>query len=444
MGWEGEIESEPDGSATSACTASGPDLGSDPLGLVGLLEGATKALAVDPTLESDEALMAAAVGLEDLRNLVEAASARLLGRLEATGATDVAIGMRTAGWLAWEADASRSRCRSRVGIARRLGWFDEFDTALVDRRVSFAHADVLCAVANPRNRAGLSAVQGSLVDLAARVPFEEWAALVRQLGRDLDEDGSFDPNEDLDANRLRIDPVGDGTAAVSGQLTGDTAVTVAQTLESVADELFERFRRDAGVDPELPMPSRSTLLALALGEVCRRAKATDLTSARQPKVEATVVITETPDGAAVSGVAGDRVSGFAADVLLADPELRGALFDGDGVPLRLGRRVRLATADQKHLLALRDRGCVFPGCDASPGWCDAHHQPGWARGGSTDIDRMFLLCRHHHVVTHRHGWACEPDPDRTHHWRWTTPAGRIVHSETNGPPGAGLRPPGPG
>ena len=94
-----------------------PGPGSDPFGAAGLVESAVKAVGVDPVLESDETLMATAVALEDARNLLEAASARVLSRLEATGGTDVAVGMRTAGWLAWEADGSRARCRSRVASA---------------------------------------------------------------------------------------------------------------------------------------------------------------------------------------------------------------------------------------------------------------------------------------------------------------------------------------
>lgn len=415
---------------------SGTGLGSDPFGLRGLLEGAAKAVGVDPTLESGETLMGAAVALEELRGLVEAASARVLGQLAAAGVTDAAVGMRTGGWLAWAADGFRVKCRQRVNLAKRLGWFALFGDALVERRVSYAHVEVLCSVANPRNRDGLIEAQASLIDCAAEFPLEQWARLVRRLATDLDSDGSYDPNDDLDANRLRVTPSGDGTADISGRLTGDTAVTVNQTLESLADELFNRFRRDAQVDPSQPMPSRATLMALALAEACRRARAVDLDSSRQPGVEATVVIDididiDSEQDPVVADLAGNSISAVAADALLVDPTIRAMIFDADGVPLRLGRRARLATADQKHALALRDGGCVFPGCDLAPGWCDAHHQPAWALGGQTDIEAMFLLCRHHHRVTHRKGWSCEPDtdPDRPQMWTWTTPEGRQLHSQ---------------
>jgi hypothetical protein len=50
-------------------------LGSDPFGLVGILEASGKALAVDPALESDETLMASAVALDVARSTLEAAEA---------------------------------------------------------------------------------------------------------------------------------------------------------------------------------------------------------------------------------------------------------------------------------------------------------------------------------------------------------------------------------
>ncbi|MCB0952217.1 MAG: DUF222 domain-containing protein, partial [Microthrixaceae bacterium] len=187
-------------------------------GLRGLLEGAAKAVGVDPTLESGETLMGAAVALEELRGLVEAASARVLGQLAAAGVTDAAVGMRTGGWLAWAADGFRVKCRQRVNLAKRLGWFALFGDALVERRVSYAHVEVLCSVANPRNRDGLIEAQASLIDCAAEFPLEQWARLVRRLATDLDSDGSYDPNDDLDANRLRVTPSGDGTADISGRL----------------------------------------------------------------------------------------------------------------------------------------------------------------------------------------------------------------------------------
>ncbi len=85
------------------------------------------------------------------------------------------------------------------------------------------------------------------------------------------------------------------------------------------------------------------------------------------------------------------------------------LTDTAGNPLDLGREVRLYTASQKLALALRDGGCLWPGCDRPPEYCEAHHIDPWAKGGDTDCDRGVLLCRWHHLHLHNGEWRITRD-----------------------------------
>jgi hypothetical protein len=62
-------------------------------------------------------------------------------------------------------------------------------------------------------------------------------------------------------------------------------------------------------------------------------------------------------------------------------------------------------------LAVRDRGCVFPGCDRPLSWCDAHHLWHWVDGGPTDLNNLALLCRAHHRAVHEGGWQLTRGPD---------------------------------
>jgi hypothetical protein len=72
-----------------------------------------------------------------------------------------------------------------------------------------------------------------------------------------------------------------------------------------------------------------------------------------------------------------------------------------GQPLWMGRRERYFTAAQRKALALRDGGCVWPGCKAPPSWCHAHHVVSWLQQGPTDIDNGVLLCSFHHHLLHQ-------------------------------------------
>lgn len=81
------------------------------------------------------------------------------------------------------------------------------------------------------------------------------------------------------------------------------------------------------------------------------------------------------------------------------------LIGSTGQPLDVGRTQRLFTPRQRVALAARDGGCRWPGCERPPSWCEAHHINEWERDrGRTDVDVGILLCRHHHLLLHDHGW----------------------------------------
>jgi hypothetical protein len=72
-----------------------------------------------------------------------------------------------------------------------------------------------------------------------------------------------------------------------------------------------------------------------------------------------------------------------------------------GEVLHLGTPVRLFSRLQRKALAVRDGGCVWPGCPAPPSWCEAHHVIEYEHGGTTDIDNGVMLCSAHHHMLHR-------------------------------------------
>lgn len=88
--------------------------------------------------------------------------------------------------------------------------------------------------------------------------------------------------------------------------------------------------------------------------------------------------------------------------LACDADLIPMVLGTEGEILDQGRRRRLVTAGQRRALAIRDKGCSFPGCTVPPTWTDAHHVQHWARGGRSDLDNYALLCPRHHTHVHDH------------------------------------------
>ena len=97
--------------------------------------------------------------------------------------------------------------------------------------------------------------------------------------------------------------------------------------------------------------------------------------------------------------------GSVLDRTLCETGFIDVTLDSCGNPLDVGREHRLFTPPQRIALAARDGGCMWPGCDRPPVFCEAHHIDEWdAEEGRTDIDRGILLCAYHHLHLHLTGW----------------------------------------
>ena len=128
---------------------------------------------------------------------------------------------------------------------------------------------------------------------------------------------------------------------------------------------------------------------------------------------------------------GTRVSGGELRRIACTQGILPMVFNGASLPLDMGRSKRLFTPAQRIAIANRDLGCVTPGCEAPPGWCEGHHwKQDWANGATTNIDDGALLCSRHHHQAHDENWQFRQAPDgiieikkphgvwqRNHRWR---------------------------
>jgi hypothetical protein len=102
---------------------------------------------------------------------------------------------------------------------------------------------------------------------------------------------------------------------------------------------------------------------------------------------------------------GGRISAGTARRLACNASLLPMVLGGDSVLLDQGRSRRLFDRHQRVALTVRDRGCIWPGCDRPPAWTEAHHIVAWSRGGATDLANGCLLCSFHHHLLHKGDWA---------------------------------------
>ncbi|HEV7742163.1 MAG TPA: DUF222 domain-containing protein, partial [Pseudolysinimonas sp.] len=169
-------------------------------------------------------------------------------------------------------------------------------------------------------------------------------------------------------------------------------------------------------DPAVP-PADSDLRPLrhrrleALVAIARQSVAND--DGRVAGTSVTMHVT-VPLDALITGVGAAKIAGVdepmtasAARRLAASAEIIPVVLGSDSVPLDMGRAVRLATEPQRNALAIRDGGCIWPTCDAPPGWCEVAHVVPWAHGGGTDLDNLMLLCAFHHRCFDNDDWQLQ-------------------------------------
>jgi hypothetical protein len=377
------------------------------------------------------ALRQVVVGIEHLRRALDATQAHALAELVDHQVTDRADGTSTSRWLARATQLPSGIARQRVAVAQALRHQlpEAVDRALTDGHIGFDHARVIADATNQRNGAQLAAEVDQILSSAQNAHvFHSWRRTFQARAALLDDDGTYDPAADLARNRLRLSPTTE-FMELRGELVGDHALIVRDTIEALADELFLAYTRDHALHPDVEVPDRTTLRALALEEACRRALGRDPDDTTPARTQVHLVLHGRPladQAVTIDRIAHDRdgCPWLLRDVavLLCDASVAVTVLDGLGLPVDSSRSSRVPGARQRRALDARDGGCTHPGCDRPPRHCDAHHIVPWERGGQTALSNLVLLCRRHHRVAHRHRWQLTLGDDG---WtRWRTPAGR--------------------
>ena len=314
------------------------------------------AAGFDARTASDDELFTAAVVLTKLESLVAGVKGRVLAELDARGSCDREKGSPTGAWLADAAGIPKRVARRQVKVARKLRALPLVDEAVLDGRITMHHAEVLASACNRRVADVVAEAQDTLLGLVEGATFEQWQAEVRDLVNAIDQDGGHDPGDDEAENRLHVDRTIDDITIVNGQFVGADAAVIRQATDTVADELFRRYKADHDLCPDLAVPERPELLAEAWVEMARRALAVDLHSTKAPRPDVTVIVRAgEPDdttGPAVTeaGKQTVRLQDGTLRTLLCDPDLYPVIVDSLGEPLDLGRRARLASPGQRRAL----------------------------------------------------------------------------------------------
>lgn len=388
---------------------------------------------------SDAALLDAQRTLSDIRRRVDAAAAVIAGEVEHRSRPELGYdglaqrhGARTAEILIQqETGVSRhdARALARVGslMTSPVEWLGDVADSVAQGQSSVAVADAIrVGLGTPDGAVTAEALSGAAARLLAEAPgltVERLAARARELRSDLDLDHVADREAHLRARRyLYLVPQADGMTRLSGLLDPESAATVVAAYDAATSprrggprfvdpeslDRAERLIADERTTEQIAVDSFVELIRLGT-----RADNGAILGCTTPTVRLLVTKRELDSGRGSGRIEGQR------EPVSLDTVRRRVCSDGmlpilfDGVqPIDLGRAERFFSARQKQMLAARDGGCIFPGCERPPSWTEAHHIHEWRHGGRTDVRDGVLLCRHHHLLLHNNGWRCLRRDDR--------------------------------
>ncbi len=368
--------------------------------------------------------------LQHVEAATAAAKLQLLGAMEERQVTQHATALTTAAWLNGTTASSMAAANREVALAKGLHHrFPTIVTAMAAGAVSgeqtAAIVGVLKKLPESLSTERVQAAEKTMIGFAA----EHGPKGLRDLAQHLLEviapeiaeaaEGARLDAQDRAARKnqyLRLRDDGEGSTVITGKLPAADGDALRAVVDAIANSAKASAATSESTEPAPGFDARRAQALMTLVHSHQAGGTGPRNGGDRPRVTVVVNWDDLLRGVrgATLSASGTRISAAEARFLACDADILPAVMGSDSQLLDLGRSTRLFAGDLRQAIALRDRGCVFPGCHREPRDCDAHHLKPWHQGGSTSYDNAALVCPTHHRLV-------EPDPhaDRaTEHTRW--------------------------
>ena len=248
----------------------------------------------------------------------------------------------------------------------------------------------------------------ALTEKGTHVGVDDLRATARHLKQVIDPDGSLRQAEtDFQRRWLTVAPMLDGMHAVEGVLDAESAALLNGALAPSAVPTGTEDRRTASQRRADGLTEIVTA-AVKSGELPTLSGSSTALQVQVPLATLVGADGRPAQLLSVTASAPVWITGPTLGRVACDADVRRIVLDPSGVPVEMGRSVRVFTGPQRQALAARDAGCRFPGCDQPARHTDAHHLVAWTAGGLTTLTNGLLLCRYHHRQVHEGGWRIHP------------------------------------
>ena len=306
----------------------------------------------------------------------------------------------TKGWLHYKCNLAYSAASDQFEVARLLADLPEATKVFAEGEISYKHAAMIARTAEKLGDKMDAHAESILVNAAKELDPLRLRRLTLQLRHELDAEGVLvDANELHDSLFLSFSQTLDGVFYLNGRFDAEGGAILQTALNALTGP-------PAYEDQRTPKQRRAD----AAVELARRQlEQGDLpvVGGQRPHLSLIVessTLAKQPGSPAAELEWGEPVPAETARRLACDAAITPIVRGSESDQPRADRTTRTISGSQRKALAVRDRGCRFPGCDRPPGWTDAHHIHHWADGGNHQMPNLVLLCRRHHRMVHEEGW----------------------------------------
>ena len=342
---------------------------------------------------------------------------RLLTHGEASGATSTDPQATSSGaWLAGTTRTTKGAAFAATRLAKDLAGHDLTRSALARGEVLTEQAVVIIEAveALPELPEVRDQCEVHLLVEAAHHDANDLKVLGRRVlgvidpeAADAHEAALLDKEERAAEKKTRFSMGDNGDGTHTGRFTIPDlyADMLKKALMGFAAPKHVRSR-GGSYDYAKPSPER---LGAAFGEFINRYPTEQIPKAGGTSATVVVLIDlETLLGGikAASLDTGTTITAATARRMACEAGMIPAILNAKSKVLDLGRKTRFHTEAQRLAIAIEQKHCQHPLCDA-PAWlCHTHHTTPWAHGGTTNTTDAQLLCPKHHAMIHRE----PPDP----------------------------------
>jgi hypothetical protein len=295
--------------------------------------------------------------------------------------------------LSGETKCDPNDVKDKTKLGEAMDASPDLDQAVTNGDIS---PDAAAALADTINDPPSGADPGSLVD-AAKGSTPKEAKKAAERWKDIHSKKS---PEELEAERYAKRAV-KTTAPTDGLATTTITLPVLQHREFHKVLSFLGGKPSKGDDRTTPQRLADGLTALCHAFSKGEVKGGNEKPTIIIRIDVDDYTGTNPHGVGITDH-GDLIPAHIVRQLANDADLRLLVTRGNEI-LWLGRSERYASRAQYLALLARDGECRVDGCHIPGAWCDADHLIPWEQGGTTDLDNLELLCRHHHTMKHAPG-----------------------------------------